>query len=662
VDEVEVIARRTVTGSLQQGVQAYRPEYFIPVRPGTAMDMIRWLPSFTFEDTRDQRGLAGAIGNVLVDGQPPTSKSDTLAMVLGRIPASQVDRIDIIVGSAPGIDMRGRAAIANVVLKKTVAPQGAATLTGNRLQDGRTGVEFLANIARKTEATTSEASVTLISTAERGPIFGRGLQVRRDMHDGTIFEADAQSKIRVQVAAPTGAFEFPFANGRLRANGSYRYIDGQLEETATVRGTGTRSSRTSHDKQGLGELGLRYTRNLSTRSTLETQLLQRSSSSDTFTDNKRPGQSSQFTQSQTRSESVLRSSLRFKQSGRLTVEFAGEGAFNTFDTTALETAAGLARPLPAADVEVTEGRGEIGATVTWKPNGTYGVTAGLKAETSTLRATGDVNLQRDFTYAKPRIILTWSPRKNTQLRLRSEYEVSQISFSNFAAAVEYNGVVRAGNPGLRPRRAQVTEAVLEQQFWTGASLVTTLRHQAIRDLVDTRLAPGFGTSLEIGNIGRARWTDLSGTVTLPLKRFGFDGVMVKGSLTRTWTQAVDPTTAQRRRISDAADLNGDAHIVYDLPRWKLNLGVDYLYGGASLAYDPTVVEKTTAYKRLGIFVEYRLQPNLTARLEVQNLNDPTPRNTLVYFAGPRPAPILYVDERVLGDGPTLLIRLRRTLH
>ncbi len=108
VGEIEIVTRRPVAGDLQSGVLDYRPEYFTPVRPATAMDMVTWLPGFTFEDSRDLRGLAGSVGNVLIDGKPPTSKTDTLTTILGRIPSSQVERVDVIVGGAPGIDMRGR--------------------------------------------------------------------------------------------------------------------------------------------------------------------------------------------------------------------------------------------------------------------------------------------------------------------------------------------------------------------------------------------------------------------------------------------------------------------------------------------------------------------------------------------------------------------------
>ena len=98
VQAIEVTAAGRIKGDMQTGTLAYPPTFFTAVRPSTALDMINWLPGFTVEDTRDFRGLEGSTGNVLIDGKPPTSKTDPLLSVLRRIPSSQVERVDLIVG------------------------------------------------------------------------------------------------------------------------------------------------------------------------------------------------------------------------------------------------------------------------------------------------------------------------------------------------------------------------------------------------------------------------------------------------------------------------------------------------------------------------------------------------------------------------------------
>ena len=113
-----------------QGVISFTPADFAAARPNTALDMVNRLPGFTLDPGDQVRGFAGAAGNVLIDGQRPTSKSEQLTDTLARIPINQVERIDIIRGGASGIDMQGRTVIANVIRKRADTFQQVVTLTG----------------------------------------------------------------------------------------------------------------------------------------------------------------------------------------------------------------------------------------------------------------------------------------------------------------------------------------------------------------------------------------------------------------------------------------------------------------------------------------------------------------------------------------------------
>src|SRR5262245_20133113 len=99
----------------QQGVTSYGPEFFAAQQPSTAADMLQRIPGFSLDNGASVRGFEGAAGNVLIDGQRPASKSDSLQDILFRIPANKVERIDIIRGGAPGIDMQGKTVLANVI-------------------------------------------------------------------------------------------------------------------------------------------------------------------------------------------------------------------------------------------------------------------------------------------------------------------------------------------------------------------------------------------------------------------------------------------------------------------------------------------------------------------------------------------------------------------
>src|SRR5436190_977402 len=89
----------------ERGVIAYPPSFFAESKPISAYDMVLRVPGFTFDKGLvGVRGLAGASGNVLIDGQPPNSKNDPLDEILKRIPAASIERIELIRGGAPGID------------------------------------------------------------------------------------------------------------------------------------------------------------------------------------------------------------------------------------------------------------------------------------------------------------------------------------------------------------------------------------------------------------------------------------------------------------------------------------------------------------------------------------------------------------------------------
>src|SRR5690348_12275426 len=101
--------------------------------------MITRLPGFTFVDVGSARGFAGTAGNVVINGRRPTSKSDTLYSILNRVPAADVERIELIRGAAPGIDMHGQTVVANVVLKKEDSTEIVADIEDNIfIDDGHT--------------------------------------------------------------------------------------------------------------------------------------------------------------------------------------------------------------------------------------------------------------------------------------------------------------------------------------------------------------------------------------------------------------------------------------------------------------------------------------------------------------------------------------------
>ena len=135
------------------GVTTYVPAFFVESNPNHARDMVGRLPGFIFNGgSASTRGFAGSAGNVLIDGAGASTKSVSLYDVLQRIPVANVERIEVIRGGAPGIDMKGFPVVANVIRKTAQTTGGALQATPSVNQLGNVHVyNSRAEISHRTD-------------------------------------------------------------------------------------------------------------------------------------------------------------------------------------------------------------------------------------------------------------------------------------------------------------------------------------------------------------------------------------------------------------------------------------------------------------------------------------------------------------------------------
>jgi|CXWL01.1.fsa_nt_gi outer membrane receptor protein involved in Fe transport len=86
-----------------QQTVTYEADFFAQFSPQTALDMAERIPGFTVSEGEERRGFSGAAGNVLIDGAAPTAKAQALSDILDRIPASEVERIELMRGAGAGV-------------------------------------------------------------------------------------------------------------------------------------------------------------------------------------------------------------------------------------------------------------------------------------------------------------------------------------------------------------------------------------------------------------------------------------------------------------------------------------------------------------------------------------------------------------------------------
>jgi hypothetical protein len=645
-----------------EGVTRYTPDFFAAYSPANAAEMVARLPGFSLDTGDSVRGYEGAAGNVLLDGQRPATKADTLDQLLYRIPASSIDHIDVIRGGAPGIDMQGKTVIANVVRKAGGAFHGLLAAQSISLGDGR---EYWAARA--------EGSGKLgPGTWEGGLLTGQGQD--GGLGDGPATAVDPkgvlQQRGRIHAQGEAfqmtlnGAAEEPLWGGKLRINGRLNSQPYDSDETDSFAVPSVSSTHEHQDDNVFQtEFGARYSHGLGSRTSLETVLL-RQDRSERYADNfQSPGDTQLFHQNTTTAESIARAVVKFQQSQKLSWELGAEGADNTFSNRILFSDNGAPQALPAANVDVEEKRGEAFGKVVWQATRTVTVEGGVREEGSNIASTGDVIQSKTLYYTKPRLLLTWAPSEDTQVRVRFERAVGQLDFNAFVASTSFSaGVVTVGNPKLVPEQDLVSEVAFEQRFWGRGSAVITLRHTEISQAVDR--APIFladGSAFDApANIGDGTKDEESLNLTLPLDKLGIKGGRFVANTTWRQSQVTDPTTHAPREISGLHPVDWDLHFTQDLPLRKMNWGID-LYGQQRERYFRFNVIETRKYEsQLDPFLEWKPRPDLQWRFEVDNAVNRSFRRSDDLFPGPHNLTTLnLIQDRAQRPARVFSIRVRK---
>ncbi|SFC08153.1 Outer membrane receptor proteins, mostly Fe transport [Parapedobacter composti] len=137
-----------VTGQQLQQVnkidkQVYKAEQFQAAKGGTAIDVIRNMPSVSV-DGQGQITLRGAQGFlVLINGKPVQADAATM---LSQIPANQVEDIELITSPSAKYDPDGRGGIINIITKAG-ADDGFALVAN--VQGGLPSIEDYGNMERQ---------------------------------------------------------------------------------------------------------------------------------------------------------------------------------------------------------------------------------------------------------------------------------------------------------------------------------------------------------------------------------------------------------------------------------------------------------------------------------------------------------------------------------
>ena len=457
-----------------EGVQVFEGAFFKQYNPVTAADIVNRVPGFEIDDGEALRGFGATAGNVLVNGERPSSKV-LISEQLKRIPADSVLRVELVSGSASNLDARGQTQLVNVVLKQ--AKQGGSPTTfvfdlrdiqySERLgwgvqltktfslgEDADLTVDFqLPNLRGRTESfetvRNAAGALTLYREQIGQPNYigvqGSGvLKWRPSAQDTVSFNAQVAPTWNT-----TNLASFSFTPAGNFAQGLAGEIDYPTNYTAELGGDWEHRFSPELSVKGIA---------LATFTNIDQDDIFRIY---TPTGTAGPGglfNTQTFARTTEAGERVGRGFLTWRPDPAHTIDIGIEGAFNFRDTT-LDIfnnlgAGPVPQALPVSDTRVEETRIEPFVTDVWKLSPTLTLETGFIFEASTIKQTGDEVKEREFSYPKPRAILTWQAGEGDQIRTSITREVAQLDFAEFASSINVvDSSSLIGNPNLEPEKA-----------------------------------------------------------------------------------------------------------------------------------------------------------------------------------------------------------------
>ena len=117
-------AANAEASSVRAGSRQFTPDFFTTYAPVTALDMVKRIPGFSISEGEGRRGFGENAGNVLIDGDRPSTKSDDIWTMLSRIPASQVEYIELSEQAGADTETQGQGQVINIVRKRTAKVNG----------------------------------------------------------------------------------------------------------------------------------------------------------------------------------------------------------------------------------------------------------------------------------------------------------------------------------------------------------------------------------------------------------------------------------------------------------------------------------------------------------------------------------------------------------
>ncbi len=656
------------------GITVFEPDFFASYNPVTALDMVRQVPGFSIDNGERVRGFGGAAGNVLINGERPSTKSNGLQEILGRIALSRVVRIELIRGSVPGIDMRGLTRAVNVVLCD--CSEGGQTTFSINTRLWRDRAFVTGELTYAVRLFDADFTVSLQRNGQgRRP---EGIEENFDAAGNLTERREEEDQRWFREWQPTFNMEKKFNNGdALRLNGKYWNWMWDRNETSRIfdlTGGGdvpngfdfNTSDNSGNGYEVGGDFEKKFSENRSAKLIfVKTHRVNKFlDTAESFSANGFTG-AFQVDSNQSQNETILRLLYDWTMNSKHTLQVGSEGAINSLNSglDIFEDTGNGFTPISLAvsNTKVNEDRGEFFGSWVYTPTSKWTLETGLRYEASKISQSGDASRARTFKFWKPSFSATWNFTDKDQIRTSIERKVAQLNFFDFVSNVNLSdSQTNLGNPELEPDRTWEFETAWEHRFGTKGSLNVKYRHFWISE-VQGRV-PINNTSDGPGNLGNARRSTFEIEARIPLDRFGLKNATLDTNLFLQDSSVTDPVTGEKRFFEGRVRQFWGLDFRQDLNDLKMAWGWDYNSGNSWRQF--RLFEQSLTRRGSGdldAFIETTRIKGITITASVDNIFNQKERRTRTFFSGTRDLGVVSGSQlRVRGDGRLYSLRIKGT--
>ncbi len=628
--------------------RVFGPDYFTQFAPQNAFDMVRRVPGFQIRGGNNNRGLGQGGANILLNGQPITGKGDDPFDQIGRISATNVQRIEIL--DASSLDIPGLTGqVVNVVASANEKISGSWEWSG-RWRKNHEPELTNANVKISGSRGNLAYSAELGNRAFR--FGGEGPEIRRNA-DGSIYE-ERDFLGRFIRSGPEASVNLTWTpsderTGNLNAQFGMANINRESRYFRTAIGDfvvdpppgvnngvdGREISRFGEDEwEGRidGDYEFPF---LSGRLKLigfynheHSPIVSRFFDYD-INDNLL--EQTEFNRTEDEGEAIIKTEYSWSAGPGRDWQLSVEGAHNFLDfESEFIDRLDATNNSGVSALSVSENRGEAFLTHTRKLSDLWTGQISIGAEYSEL-TTGDQT--RTFTRPKGFVSATYVPNETTTLSAKFERQVGQLNFGDFLSTVSLDEEIgdRSTNFNLVPEQAWRGEVKLNKTFKGGHALDVEINARTVEDIVDqipldvdildaggNVIGTDFTTG--IGNIGSGEQASIRFNGTLKGDDFGLSGMELRAGAGWGWSSVTDPITGETRQFSAQRLSDWGVDFRHDIPGTQLAWGFEFETFEDGSQFRPFEISRFDEYPGENeIFIEHKDLFGLKVRFEIDSL-------------------------------------------